>query len=185
MDQWTTDNGHRFIVEICFSCTLLQLNKCENGSLLEDRINNLLCCGINHHFYQTCWRISQCNITIKRLVLLFSLVQTFNLDIFDHYVTLIGRFDLMYFTFQTFGVCTFLKEVSWDHQGCMYLIKNTVKQKYCELLLKCKITVYLDILKCNYFCDGKAEFSAAIITPAFSFTRFFRNRSNISMLKCL
>ncbi len=40
------------------------------------------------------------------------------------------------------------------------------------------ITIQIYILKCNllYFCDEKAEFSAAI-TPVVSFTRSFRNVS--------
>ncbi len=34
----------------------------------------------------------------------------------------------------------FWKKVS--HQGCNYFNKNTVKQQYCEILLKFKITVF-------------------------------------------
>jgi len=48
----------------------------------------------------------------------------------------------------------FLKEVSYAHEGCIYL-----KTSYCEILLKCK-----KINKYSYYsCDGKAEFSASLL----------------------
>ncbi len=68
----------------------------------------------------------------------------------------------------------FLKEVSYAHQGCIYLIKNTVK----TLLLWNTVTIssnsffYFNILlNVIYYCDGKTEFSAAI-TPVYSVTWF-------------
>ncbi len=56
-----------------------------------------------------------------------------------------------------------VKEVFYAHEGCIYLIKNTLK-----LQLQFKITVfyfnmYYDVID---FSDDKAEFSAAI-TPTF------------------
>ncbi len=80
-------------------------------------------------------------------------------------------------------VCSFLKDISYAHQGCIYLIENTVKQFNCEILLQFKISVfYFNIFEnIIYSCVGKAEFSAAI-TSAFSVTWSFRNPSN--MLIC-
>ncbi len=42
------------------------------------------------------------------------------------------------------------------------MYQNAVKLKYCELLLQFKIAIFF-----IFFCDGKAEFSGAII-PVFS-----------------
>jgi len=57
----------------------------------------------------------------------------------------------------------FLK-VSYTHQGCIYLIKNTVENL--EIILQFKITgFYFNLFKnVIYFCDEKAEFSAFIST---------------------
>jgi len=58
-----------------------------------------------------------------------------------------------------FAFLMFSKAVSYAHQGCIYLIKNTVKQEY----IKCIITVtvfYFNIfLNVIYSFDGKAEFT--------------------------
>ncbi len=65
---------------------------------------------------------------------------------------------LIYTSVQSLGSVRFfmdLNEVSYIHQGCIYLIKKVI-----------------------YFCDGKAGFSAAII-PVFSATWFFRDYSKI------
>ncbi len=61
-----------------------------------------------------------------------------------------------------------LNEVSYAHEGCIYLIKNTEKKKNCEILLQFKITgFYFNILwKIIYFCDQSWIFS--INTPVFS-----------------
>ncbi len=70
-------------------------------------------------------------------------------------------------TVHKFGVefCMFLKETSYAHQGCIYLIKNIVKQKYCKILSQFQITIF-----CIYF-----KWIFSIITPSFSVTRSFRN----------
>ncbi len=44
----------------------------------------------------------------------------------------------------------FVKEVSYAHQGCIYLIKNKVKQQYCEILLQFKKTASRLILFLKY-----------------------------------
>ncbi len=49
-----------------------------------------------------------------------------------------------------------LKEVSYAQQGCVYLIK---KQKYYKLHNSFCINIIQNVI---YFCDGKAEFLAAI-----------------------
>jgi len=36
-----------------------------------------------------------------------------------------------------------LREASYVHQGCIYLIKNTVKQKYGEILLQLFLFEYI------------------------------------------
>ncbi len=53
----------------------------------------------------------------------------------------------------------FFKEVSYAHQGCIYLMKN----KNGEMLLKFKNT-----LKCNLFLWRKAEFSASLLQSSVS-----------------
>ncbi len=35
-------------------------------------------------------------------------------------------------------VCSFLKDISYAHQGCIYVIENTVKLFNCEILLQFK-----------------------------------------------
>ncbi len=52
-----------------------------------------------------------------------------------------------YFTYSKlpgkYGKITILNVFErYAHQGCIYLIKNTVKQYYCEILLQSKITVF-------------------------------------------
>ncbi len=42
----------------------------------------------------------------------------------------------------------FWKEVSYALEGCIYLIKNAVKQQYCEILLHLKITVFYFNIYC-------------------------------------
>lgn len=37
---------------------------------------------------------------------------------------------------KVWGLFHFLREVSFGDQGCIYLIKNTVKQQYCSILLQ-------------------------------------------------
>ncbi len=34
------------------------------------------------------------------------------------------------------------KDVAYAHQDCIYLIKNTEKNEFCEILLQFKITVF-------------------------------------------
>ncbi len=53
----------------------------------------------------------------------------------------------MHFVFSIFGVGTILNEVSYVHQGCIYLIKNTGGKNS-------------NILKCNY--NAKWLFSILI-----------------------
>jgi len=43
----------------------------------------------------------------------------------------------------------FLKDVSYIHQACYYLITSTVKQQYYKILLESEITVSM------YSCDAK------------------------------
>ncbi len=52
-----------------------------------------------------------------------------------------------FFSVVSLDLMMFLKEVSYAHQGCIYVIKNTVKTVKCyEILLQFKITVfYLNI----------------------------------------
>jgi len=55
------------------------------------------------------------------------------------------------------------KEVSYAQQGRIYLIKNPVKQKYCEILLQFKRTVliFFYIFDFFYYQNVKAEISAS------------------------
>ncbi len=60
---------------------------------------------------------------------------------------------------------------------CTIKVVNYSK-KHCDIA-QFKIIIYFNIFwNVIYFCDGKAEFSA-VITPVFSVTWSFRNRSNI------
>jgi len=68
----------------------------------------------------------------------------------------------------------FLKEVSNAHQGCIYLIKNTLNSnivKYNDL----KWTVPLEYFAFHviYSCDDKADFSASLLQSSVSW--YFRN----------
>jgi len=55
--------------------------------------------------------------------------------------------------------------MSQSHQGCICLIKNTVKT---EMLLQFKVTIFCVYIFYNviYFCDDKAEFSALLFQPS-------------------
>ncbi len=53
------------------------------------------------------------------------------------------------------------------HQGCIYLIKNTVKLSYCEILLQFKITNNC-FLFYYILCDVKEEFSASLLQSSMS-----------------
>ncbi len=64
-----------------------------------------------------------------------------------------------------------LKEVSYAHQGCIYLIKNTIETLILWILLPFKITDFYFIS-----CDIKLIFS---IFSVFSVTWSFRNHSNM------
>ncbi len=72
----------------------------------------------------------------------------------------------------------FIKEVSSAHQGCIYLIKNTIKTvilwNIITMYNKCFLCEY--IVKCNLFLWCKAEFSSL------QCHMIFRNHSN--MLIC-
>ncbi len=67
----------------------------------------------------------------------------------------------------------FFKDVSYAHQGCIYLIKNTVKQLHCEILLQFKNNWFLFhyILKCNLCLWWQS--------CIFSVTGSFRNGPNM------
>jgi len=78
----------------------------------------------------------------------------------------------------------FLKEVSYAHLTCIYLIKNTEKKKqwYCEILIQFKWMVfYLNILPNIIYFWCKSEFSSAI-TPVFSVTWSFRNHTYLYII---
>ncbi len=69
---------------------------------------------------------------------------------------------ITYTTIQKFGVSNilmFLKEVSYIHQGCIYLIKITVKiVKKKNWNIK-KLHYYVSIFEnVSYYCNGKADF---------------------------
>ncbi len=56
-----------------------------------------------------------------------------------------------------------LKEVSYVHQGCIYLVKYSS-----EILLQFKLTVFFFYLLTYFYiliysCDGKAELSASLL----------------------
>jgi len=73
-----------------------------------------------------------------------------------------------------------LKEVSSAHQGCIYLIKNTVNASilWKNITILKKTVFYLNIFEnVIYSCDQSWIFS--IITPVFSVTWSFRNHSNM------
>ncbi len=67
---------------------------------------------------------------------------------------------ITYTTIQKFGVSNilmFLKEVSYIHQGCIYLIKITVK--IAMLWNIKKLHYYVSIFEnVSYSCNGKADF---------------------------
>ncbi len=49
--------------------------------------------------------------------------------------------EAMYTTSQKIEIIKFLmllKEVSYTYQGCVYVIKNTIKKEYCEILFSMK-----------------------------------------------
>ncbi len=56
----------------------------------------------------------------------------------------------------------FLKEVSNGQQGCIYLVKNDQRNKYCKILLYIIINVFYFNTFYNviYSSDSKGEFSA-------------------------
>ncbi len=68
----------------------------------------------------------------------------------------------------------FLKEISFAHQGCIYMIRNTVKQSYCEILLQFKRTVFYFI----YYFPVMAKVKCTV----FNVTWSLRNHSNHSLL---
>ncbi len=76
--------------------------------------------------------------------------------------------------------------VSYAHQGCIYLIKNTVKHYFYGILLQFQTTVlYFNILlNVIYSCDGKTEFSAAI-TPVCSVTWFLGLKKHCLLLSII
>ncbi len=64
----------------------------------------------------------------------------------------------------------FLKEVSSAQQGCIYLIKNTVKTVILLNILTISKNCFLFeyIVKCNLFLWWKAEFSASLLQSSVS-----------------
>ncbi len=73
-----------------------------------------------------------------------------------------------------------LKEVTSDHQCCIYLIKNNKSKVKMWNIITIEMTVfYVNIIKCNLFLWSNL---ISIITPGFSVTWSFRNHTN--MLIC-
>ncbi len=70
---------------------------------------------------------------------------------------------------QTFGVgkIMFLKEVSYAHQSCIYLIIITIKKKKINIYIYI-LFFYIYILKCNLLLWYKAEFSASLLQSSVS-----------------
>ncbi len=74
-------------------------------------------------------------------------------------------------TVHNFGVskiCNLFKEVSYAHQGYIYLIqnKNSHNSNIVKYYYNCNrgsVTVI-----CSYFCDGKADFQQALLQPSVS-----------------
>ncbi len=74
-------------------------------------------------------------------------------------------FNLYIYIYIYIGMYVF-KEVSYAHQGCIYLIQNT---EYSEIVLQFKITYSIVIyLKYNLFLWSKAEFSGSLLQSSVS-----------------
>ncbi len=58
----------------------------------------------------------------------------------------------------------FLKEVSYVHQGYIFIIKNTIKKLYCLVLLQFKMFSILLYFKVTFYSvDGKAELQQPLL----------------------
>ncbi len=68
----------------------------------------------------------------------------------------------------------FLKEVSYVHQGYIFIIKNTIKKLYCDVLLKFKMFSILLYFKVKFYSvDGKAELQQPLLKSKETFLIIF------------